>query len=527
MCGIFAYKGTKIPEHKLVEAASKLTHRGPDITTYQRFGDVFLGFHRLSIMDLTYRGNQPFVDYAYDSFLVCNGEIYNEAHLRKMYPGYDYRSTSDCEVLLPLIQNVGIVAAAQALDAEFALVYFNGQNKELQAARDPIGIRPLFYGVNTDGEFALASEAKALTELFETVIPFPPGHVLVEGRLVEFRSMTRQNTVHRPIEQVRDGIATKLTSAIQKRLHSDAPIGFLLSGGLDSSLVCAIAAKLLKSPIKTFSVGSELDAIDNPWAEKVAKYIGADHTTVTFSQQEVMKCLDELIYQLETWDVTTIRASIGMYLVCRWIRENTNIKVLMTGEVSDELFGYKYTDFAPTPAAFQEEAQKRIRELYLYDVLRADRCISSHALEARVPFGDLEFVDFVMSIDPQVKMNTTGIGKYLLRSSFQEFKLLPEDVLFRDKAAFSDAVGHSVADGIKAYAEIQISDSEFEMWSKEYKHAPPLSKEGLFYRQIFDKHYPGRDKFIPALWLPNQEWENCKVTDPSARVLPNYGKSGQ
>ena len=525
MCGIFAYKGVNIPEQQLVEAASKLTHRGPDVTTYQKFGDVFLGFHRLSIMDLTYRGNQPFVDYTHDAFLVCNGEIYNEEHLRRMYTKYDYRSTSDCEVLLPLIDSVGLFRAARALDAEFALVYVDSE-QNLVAARDPIGIRPLFYGVNPDGEYAFASEVKALHGLFEKVVPFPPGHVFQNGEFIQYRSMVNQPNVSRPIEQVREGIATKLTKAVEKRLHSDAPIGFLLSGGLDSSLVCAIAAKLLKTPIRTFSVGSELDAIDNPWAEKVAEYIGADHTTVTFTQQEVMKCLSELIYQLETWDVTTVRASIGMYLVCKWIRENTDIKVLMTGEVSDELFGYKYTDFAPSPGAFHEEAQKRIRELYLYDVLRADRCISSHALEARVPFGDLEFVDYVMSADPQVKMNTNGIGKYLLRSSFQEYKLLPEDVLFRDKAAFSDAVGHSVADGIKAYAEMQILDSEFEMWSKQYKHGAPLTKEGLFYRQIFEEHFSGRGELIPSLWLPNQEWENCNVIDPSARELPNYGKSG-
>ena len=525
MCGIFAYKGVNIPEHVLVEAASKLTHRGPDITSYQKFDDVFLGFHRLSIMDLTHRGNQPFVDYTNDAFLVCNGEIYNEEHIRRMYSKYDYRSTSDCEVLLPLINSVGLYRAAQALDAEFALVYLD-ENRNLVAARDPIGIRPLFYGVNPDGEYAFASEVKALHYLFEKVIPVPPGHVFQNGEFVQFRSMIDQPNVSRPIEEVREGIATRLTKAVEKRLHSDAPIGFLLSGGLDSSLVCAIAARLLNAPIKTFSVGSELDAIDNPWAEKVAEYIGADHTTVTFTQQEVMKCLKELIYQLETWDVTTVRASIGMYLVCKWIHENTDIKVLMTGEVSDELFGYKYTDFAPSVGAFHEEAQKRIKELYLYDVLRADRCISSHALEARVPFGDLEFVDYVMSTDPQVKMNTNGIGKYLLRSSFQEYKLLPEDVLFRDKAAFSDAVGHSVADGIKAYAEMQILDSEFEMWSKQYKHGTPLTKEGLFYRQIFEEHFPGRGALIPSLWLPNQEWENCNVIDPSARELPNYGKSG-
>lgn len=527
MCGIFAYKGTKIPERKLVEAASKLKHRGPDLSTYQQIGDVFLAFHRLSIMDLTFRGNQPFVDYVNETFLICNGEIYNDLGLRQKYPTYDYRSTSDCEVLLPLIGERGLLKAVQDLDAEFALVYLDQKTGDLQAARDPLGIRPLFYGHNPDGEYAFASEAKALVGLFESVEAFPPGFIFKNRNFKQFRSMHEQAMIIRPMEQVKKEIAQKLTNAIAKRLHSDAPIGFLLSGGLDSSLVCAIATRLVKTPIKTFSIGSNVDAIDNAWAEKVARYIGAEHTTVTFTQDMVIEVLDELIYQLETWDVTTIRASVGMYLICKWIRVNTTIKVLMTGEVSDELFGYKYTDFAPTKEAFQEEAQKRIREIHVYDVLRADRCISSHALEARVPFGDLEFVDLVMSIDPQMKMNTTGIGKSLLRTSFQEFKLLPEEVLFRDKAAFSDAVGHSVVDGIKKYAETLFTDGEFQMQSKEFEHAPPLTKEGLLYRQIFDKHFSGHDKLIPALWLPNCEWQNCNVTDPSARELPNYGKSDQ
>jgi asparagine synthase (glutamine-hydrolysing) len=245
-----------------------------------------------------------------------------------------------------------------------------------------------------------------------------------------------------------------------------------------------------------------------------------------FTRQDIFDTLSTLIYNLETWDITTIRASMGMYLVCKYISENTDVKVLMTGEISDEIFGYKYTDFAPTPEAFQAEARKRIHEIYMYDVLRADRSISSNGLEARVPFGDLDFVSYVMGIPPQKKMNFTGIGKYLLRKSF-EGDYLPHDILYREKAAFSDAVGHSVTDYLKTYAEEMYSDNAFEKTQIKYNHTVPISKESLMYREIFEYHFPGRADLIPDYWMPNKEWENCDVDDPSARVLPNYGKSGE
>jgi asparagine synthase (glutamine-hydrolysing) len=215
-----------------------------------------------------------------------------------------------------------------------------------------------------------------------------------------------------------------------------------------------------------------------------------------------------------------------MYLVCKYIREKTEVRVLLTGEVSDEMFGYKYTDFAPDAKAFQDEAAKRIRELYFYDVLRADRCIAAHGLEARVPFSDTAFVQYVMSIDPKLKMNTTGVGKYLLRMSFQEAKILPESILMREKAAFSDAVGHSMVDILKAYADAKYSDEEFKTKSSKLGPITPISKEGLLYREIFSSYYPGREGMIPAYWLPNSTWTNCGVLDPSARYLPNYGASG-
>jgi asparagine synthase (glutamine-hydrolysing) len=217
---------------------------------------------------------------------------------------------------------------------------------------------------------------------------------------------------------------------------------------------------------------------------------------------------------------------MGMYLVSKYISENTDIKVLMTGEISDEIFGYKYTDFAPSPGAFQKEAEKRIREIFMYDVLRADRSISSNGLEARVPFGDLDFVDYVMSIRPELKMNFTGVGKYLLRKAF-EGDYLPQEILYREKAAFSDAVGHSVTDYLKAWAEEMYTDEDLMLAQLNFRHSPPISKESLMYREIFEKHFPGRGDVIKSFWMPNKEWENCDVNDPSARVLPNYGKSGE
>ncbi len=214
-------------------------------------------------------------------------------------------------------------------------------------------------------------------------------------------------------------------------------------------------------------------------------------------------------------------------LSARQIHEKTDLKVLLTGEISDELFGYKYTDFAPSAAAFQEEAAKRIRELYCYDVLRADRCLAANSLEARVPFGDLDFVRYVMSIDPAKKLNTYGKGKYLLRKAFEADHILPENILWREKAAFSDAVGHSMVDDLKEYAEKYYTDEEYETLRQKYDFAQPFTKESLLYREIFEKYYPGQARMVPDFWMPNKSWEGCNVNDPSARVLANYGDSGK
>ena len=359
------------------------------------------------------------------------------------------------------------------------------------------------------------------------ILPFPPGHYYKDGRFICYRDIAQVDAVcNDDLETVCRKIREKLIAGVDKRLVADAKVGFLLSGGLDSSLVCAIAQRRQKTPIRTFAIGMEKDAIDLKYARQTADYLGTDHTEVYMTRDEVLATLDELIRLLGTYDITTIRASMGMYLLCKWIHENTDIRVLLTGEISDELFGYKYTDFAPDADAFQRESEKRIRELHMYDVLRADRCISVNSLEARVPFGDLDFVQYVLSVDPAKKMNVYGKGKYLLRHAFAG-DYLPDEILWREKAAFSDAVGHSMVDDLKAFAETKYTDEELVEKCAKYTHAKPFTKESLLYREIFEKYYPGQSDMVVDFWMPNKSWEGCNVNDPSARVLSNYGASGK
>ena len=498
--------------------------RGPDDTRIVDTGKGLLGFHRLAIMGLHPEGMQPFE--LHGSYLVCNGEIYGfdkfKAELSKTH---HFISESDCEVLLPLYEKYGVDMFAM-LDAEYALILFDAKSGGFVAARDPIGIRPLYYGYDKAGVILFASEPKSLVGLTDKIMPFPPGHYYKDGQFVCYRDIAHVDAVcHDDLETVCSKIHGKLVAGVEKRLVADAKVGFLLSGGLDSSLVCAIAQKKSAVPIRTFAIGMSEDAIDLKYAKQVADYIGSDHTEVIMTRQLVLDSLEDVIHLLGTFDITTIRASMGMYLLCKWIHENTDIRVLLTGEISDELFGYKYTDFAPSAEEFQKEAEKRIRELHMYDVLRADRCISVNSLEARVPFGDLDFVQYVMSVDPAKKMNVYGKGKYLLRHAF-EGDYLPHDILFREKAAFSDAVGHSMVDHLKAYAERYYTDEEFETLRQKYTHAQPFTKESLLYREIFEKYYPGQAEMVVDFWMPNKSWEGCNVNDPSARVLANYGDSG-
>ena len=526
MCSIFGVESKSVSPELLKACFERTISRGPDMSAMVELPCGYLGFHRLSIMGLDERGMQPFeLD---GSYVVCNGELYGFRPVReRLKEKYSFRGESDCEILLPLYREYGL-EMFKALDAEFALILYDAQRGSFVAARDPIGIRPLYYGRLSDGSMAFASEPKNLMGLCDKILPFPPGCYWADGEFVRYADpahvdqfvMEDEETVCRELRRL-------LIAGVEKRLDADAPVGFLLSGGLDSSLVCAIAARSLPHRIRTYSIGMDVDAIDLKYARKVADFIGSDHTEVIISERDVLDALETVVELLGTYDITTIRASIGMYLVCKYIHENTDVRVLLTGEISDELFGYKYTDFAPDAAAFQEEAEKRIRELHMYDVLRADRCISVNSLEARVPFGDLAFVHYAMSIDPSLKMNRHNMGKFLIRQAFAEDHLLPEEILWRQKAAFSDAVGHSMVDDLKALAERSYTDEEFRVRCEKYDHARPFTKENLLYREIFEKYYPGQSAMVTDFWMPNRSWPGCDVDDPSARVLKNYGDSGK
>lgn len=526
MCGFVFYSGSDIGSEFFSKALEEISHRGPDDTKILVNQDVMIGFKRLAIMDLSAHGNQPF---SYNGFhMVCNGEVYNYKELESIYSDFNYESQSDCESILPLYESGGIEGVVKALDAEYAFAGYDSKLKKVVAARDPIGIRPLFYGFSKEsGKIAFASEVKALQIFCRDIKAFPPGHYYEDGEFVQYLDIAHVGQyVFDDLTTITKNIREKLSAGVLKRLQSDAPVGFLLSGGLDSSLVCSIAQKYSDKPIKTFAIGMSEDAIDLKYAKEVADYIGSDHTEVIITRDDVVKSLKDVIYSLETWDITTIRASVGMYLICKYIREKTDIKVLLTGEVSDEIFGYKYTDFAPNASEFQKEAQKRLRELYMYDVLRADRCISAHSLEARVPFSDTDFVQYVMSINPEQKMNTYGQGKYLLRKAFEQGDYLPLSILYREKAAFSDAVGHSLVDCIKDFAETLYSESDVKSAYLKYDHAVPFTKESLLFRDLFAEFFPVHAHLVKDFWMPNKEWKNCNVLDPSARVLPNYGASG-
>lgn len=520
------YLGTGISEAEFKKGFDKTISRGPDMSKILKLESGFLGFHRLSIMGLDERGMQPFERDG--NYVVANGEIYGFRKLKKDLEeeGYTFKSDSDCEILLPLYEKYK-TDMFKMLDAEFALIIYDKDCNKLIAARDPIGIRPLYYGYTNKDEIVFASEAKNLLPICRKVMPFPPGHYYADGKFCCYRDMSKVEKVSTDdVETACKNIREKLIAGIEKRLDADAPVGFLLSGGLDSSLVCAIAARLSDKPIKTFAIGMSADAIDLKYAKEVADYIHSEHTEVIITEEDVLKALPDVVALLGTYDITTIRASVGMYLVCKYIHENTDLRVLLTGEISDELFGYKYTDFAPNAEEFQKEASKRIRELHMYDVLRADRCISVNSLEARVPFGDLDFVEYVMSLNPEIKMNTYGKGKYLLRHAF-EGDYLPYSILMREKAAFSDAVGHSMVDDLKRYAEEKYTQEEFEEKRKKYTHAAPFTKESLLYRELFEEYYPGQSEMVVDFWMPNKSWEGCDVNDPSARVLANYGDSGK
>lgn len=524
MCAIFSFikKGIITAEEleKIKEQFYRLQHRGPDHTSFEiveKWGyTVFLGFHRLSIVGLSEQSNDLLQDDGV--YLTCNGEIYNYKSLIKKY-NLTMRTDSDCEVILQLYRLYPdhIIDILKELDGVFAFVLYDSNRRKIIASRDRIGVRPLFASADMHESISFASEGKALDDL---TTPFHPGHVLIKtlggsGDIVNW--VPEPPRFNAPYTVAKDIIKELLIESVKKRLISDRPIGFLVSGGLDSSLVASIAQKLLNKPITTFSIGIK-GSPDLVAARKVADFLQSEHHEIIITTEDILHALPDVIHANESFDITTTRASIPMYLIAKYIRENTDIKVIFSGEGADELFGgYLYFHNAPSPKEFQNETVRLLKELYRYDVLRADRTTAVWGLELRVPFLDADLLQYVTGIDPQHKMPSEhGIEKAIIRHAFDGY--LPESVLYRQKEAFSDGVGYSSVHALKEYA---ISCDE-EVASVLENFAQPVTPEARMYYRIFCDYYNTQyGLYTEKYWMPR--WFE-DVTDPSATVL-NVHKS--
>jgi len=501
MCGILALFGEE------VEVSSYLlSHRGPDDYRTKTMGKCRMDFYRLAINDLTDAGMQPFRQG--DEMLICNGEIYN---YRDFLKG-DEVSKSDCEVLIPMIKDYGIMRTINNINGDFAFVWTNG--KRVIAARDPVGVRPMFYTRYGPESIAFASEVKALLFLNSEIHIFPPGHIF-DSYVNDFVCYHNgywhinkyiKNSVHRELRET-------LEHAVHDRIDTtDRDIGFLLSGGLDSSLIASIASRKL-GKIRTFSIGLE-GSPDLEAARKVAKYLDTDHTEVTFTPAEGIAHINDVIHSLESYDTTTVRASTPMWLLCKYIKQHTTCRYIFSGEGSDEILGgYLYFHNAPNVDEFACENMRRLRLIHQFDGLRADRCAGAHGLDLIVPFLDKNFIDFCMTINQNEKLGK--VEKRILREAFEGY--LPHDILWRQKDGMSDAVGTNWVDEIKKYAENDVDDTLFrETRAKARGHNVPLTKEEALYRNIFWKMYGNdNDHLISEIWRPR--WTS--ITDPSARLL--------
>jgi len=483
-----------------------LSHRGPDDYRTKTLGKCRMDFYRLAINDLTDAGMQPFVKE--NEMLICNGEIYNHRDFRD---GTE-KSNSDCEVLLPLIRDHGMMKTLDLINGDFAFVWTDG--KRVMAARDPVGVRPLFYTRYSENSIAFASEIKALLFLNSKIHIFPPGH-MYDSYIDDF--VCYHTGYWRVNKYIKTGFKRQLRETLEHAVHdridnTDREIGFLLSGGLDSSLIASIATRKL-GKIRTFSIGLE-GSPDLEAARIMAKYLDTDHTEVKFTPEEGIAHINDVIHSLESYDTTTVRASTPMWLLCKYIKQNTPCRYIFSGEGSDEILGgYLYFHNAPNVDEFACENMRRLRLIHQFDGLRADRCAGAHGLDLIVPFLDKNFIETCMTINQKHKIDT--IEKRVLREAFQGY--LPDTILWRQKDGMSDAVGTNWVDEIKKYAEDEVDDILFrETRAKTRGHNTPLTKEEAMYRNIFWKMYgKDNDHLITEIWRP--KWTN--VTDPSARLL--------
>ena len=532
MCGIFFIKkNNDLSRYHIESQFNKSKNRGPDDSKFLEISNYYLGFHRLSINGLDSKSNQPFMKNGI--YVICNGEIYNYKDLYLMLK-LNQLTESDCEILIDLYQLYPVDYFINLLDGVFSFIIYDTRKDIIIVGRDPFGIRPLYYS-NDFNNFS--SELKQINNLTdETIFQFPPGHYMIKNNCTSTSTSTSTNFVkyHTLIQfylphcsQFKNFVDEKnyykslirgtLIDAVKKRLLSDRPIACLLSGGLDSSLITSIVVKLLKEKtnkkLETFSIGLA-GSTDLEYAKKVSKYLGTNHTEILLTEDDFFNAIPEVIEKIESYDTTTVRASVGNYLVSKYISKNSDAKVIFNGDGSDELTGgYLYFHNAPNSLLFDFEIKTLLKNIHYFDVLRSDRCISSCGLEARTPFLDKTFVSTYLSIPLYYRKPQRGeIEKKLLRDSFMEF--LPNDILYRKKEAFSDGVSGVDRSWYKIIME-KLSKIDIQTFKYNTDHLTPKTKEQLYYRYIFEQKYPNREKIIPYFWMP--KWSN--TTDPSARTL--------
>ena len=561
MCGIVAIlhvkEQTQALRQKALKMSQKIRHRGPDWSGIYCGGSAILAHERLSIVDPE-SGGQPLYSPDRRQVLAVNGEIYNHQEIRRLYAGqYEFQTGSDCEVILALYREKGI-NFLEDLSGIFAFVLYDEEKDEFLIARDPIGVIPLYIGYDSDGTVYVASELKALEGFCECYEPFLPGHYFYSGEC-RTESVELRRYYHRDwfnYDAVKDNPASveaihdALTDAVKRQLMSDVPYGVLLSGGLDSSVISAIAEKFSEHRIEddsktkaywprlhSFAVGLK-GAPDLAKAKMVADHIGTVHHEINYTIQEGLDAIRDVIYFIETYDVTTVRASTPMYLLARVIK-SMGIKMVLSGEGADEIFGgYLYFHKAPSAKDFHEETVRKLSKLYLYDCLRANKSLSAWGVEGRVPFLDKEFLDVAMRTNPEAKMcgpkksGSSGesgfeIEKRIVREAFAD--MLPAEVAWRQKEQFSDGVGYSWIDTLKQITSEAVSDEQMAHAAERFPINPPKNKEEYYYRSIFAEHFPSDSA---ARSVPSEasvacstaialEWDAAfkGMNDPSGRAV--------
>ncbi|EJL59374.1 asparagine synthase B [Flavobacterium sp. CF136] len=520
MSGILAVIGKGKDPQLVKELSERMSHRGPDESDLHIMENGSIICHEsLSIIDLK-SGKQP-IQGTKNAWMIHDGEIYNHQEIREgILKNHTFRTKSDSEVIVHLFEEFGY-DFCNMMDGDFAFVIIDGD--DYIAGRDPIGVKPLYYGLDERGRIYFSSEMKSIADQCKSFSTFPPGHYYTaKTGFVKYYDPEYEDHENANQSLDLDLIRVTLTEAIRKRLMSDVPVGVLLSGGLDSSLIAAITSRLLAEngkKLRSFSIGLDADSPDNIVARKAAEFLGTEHHEVHFTIEEGVEIIEKIIYHIETYDIISVRAGVPMYLLSKAISEK-GIKVILSGEGADEIFGgHLYFRNAPSAEEFQKETIERVQKLFTADILRADKATMANSLEIRLPFLDKEFLDVAIRIKTEEKQPKTydGAEKYILRKAFDtpENPYLPTEVLWRQKEQFSDGVGYSWINELIEYCSAQVSDEQLAGAAVEFPYNPPTTKEAYFYRSVFHKYYPQTSAAQTVRkWIP--KWQDNP--DPSGRA---------